>query len=228
MSDVSNGPGWWKASDLKWYPPETHPDYIAAHVTTPAAVDGPKTSPGPGWWLASDLNWYPPETHAEYVAPDSGGVTFDDSAPPPTKNLLRFGVAIGGLFTALSTTFTWGHTHFGTFTFNATVYQTRWHSLIPHDGELFVVVGLALITLGLAQLGMTRRPRSYHALIVALCVVAGLELVSELNILAINLGSPNASLGLSSSPGSGWWICWFGLGLATASAIVELARRNRA
>jgi len=25
MSDVSNGPGWWIASDGRWYPPELHP-----------------------------------------------------------------------------------------------------------------------------------------------------------------------------------------------------------
>jgi len=28
MSDVSQGLGWWQASDLKWYPPERHPDYV--------------------------------------------------------------------------------------------------------------------------------------------------------------------------------------------------------
>jgi hypothetical protein len=27
MSDVSGGPGWWQASDDKWYRPEQHPDY---------------------------------------------------------------------------------------------------------------------------------------------------------------------------------------------------------
>jgi hypothetical protein len=27
MSDTSQGPGWWLASDGKWYPPETHPAY---------------------------------------------------------------------------------------------------------------------------------------------------------------------------------------------------------
>jgi len=27
MSDVSQGPGWWQATDGKWYPPELHPDY---------------------------------------------------------------------------------------------------------------------------------------------------------------------------------------------------------
>lgn len=47
MSDVSQGPGWWQASDLKWYPPERRPGY---------------TGPAPGWWLASDLKWYPPDS----------------------------------------------------------------------------------------------------------------------------------------------------------------------
>lgn len=41
MSDTSQGPGWWQASDGKWYPP----------------IDD---APGPGWWLASDGKWYPP------------------------------------------------------------------------------------------------------------------------------------------------------------------------
>jgi uncharacterized RDD family membrane protein YckC len=27
MSNVSQGPGWWMASDQKWYPPESHPGY---------------------------------------------------------------------------------------------------------------------------------------------------------------------------------------------------------
>jgi TM2 domain-containing membrane protein YozV len=34
MSDVSGGPGWWQASDGKWYAPELHPD--AAPRTQPA------------------------------------------------------------------------------------------------------------------------------------------------------------------------------------------------
>ena len=35
MSDESQGPGWWQASDLKWYPPELHSD------------DGPLPPPPP-------------------------------------------------------------------------------------------------------------------------------------------------------------------------------------
>ena len=40
-SDSCAGPGWWQASDGKWYPPEARP--------------------GGGWWQASDGKWYPPE-----------------------------------------------------------------------------------------------------------------------------------------------------------------------
>jgi hypothetical protein len=29
VSEMSEGPDWWQASDGKWYPPHTHPDYIA-------------------------------------------------------------------------------------------------------------------------------------------------------------------------------------------------------
>lgn len=48
MSDVFEGPGWWMASDGKWYPPERHPDAsyrerFAGPVETPTlpAVDSP-------------------------------------------------------------------------------------------------------------------------------------------------------------------------------------------
>ena len=35
MSDVSHGPGWWEATDGKWYPPEMHPNYVAPVAPTP-------------------------------------------------------------------------------------------------------------------------------------------------------------------------------------------------
>ena len=52
LSDVSQGPGWWQASDGKWYPPQD-----AAQA------------PAPGWWLASDGKWYPPRESDEPPAP---------------------------------------------------------------------------------------------------------------------------------------------------------------
>ena len=37
MTDGPQGHGWWQASDLKWYPPEQRPDYMAALPPPPAA-----------------------------------------------------------------------------------------------------------------------------------------------------------------------------------------------
>lgn len=33
MSETSQGPGWWQASDKKWYPPEAHPDHQPSSET---------------------------------------------------------------------------------------------------------------------------------------------------------------------------------------------------
>jgi hypothetical protein len=51
MSDQSQGPGWWMASDGKWYPPETHPDYTPP---PPPPPPGPSASASPqlGGWAA--------------------------------------------------------------------------------------------------------------------------------------------------------------------------------
>ncbi|MHB1582152.1 MAG: hypothetical protein ACYC0E_00180 [Acidimicrobiales bacterium] len=48
MSDVSQGPGWWLASDGRWYPPETHPQYRAAATTVaePGAATGSDPAAG--------------------------------------------------------------------------------------------------------------------------------------------------------------------------------------
>ena len=41
MSDTSQGPGWWVASDGKWYPPENHPDYIQGVAAAPPPSNHP-------------------------------------------------------------------------------------------------------------------------------------------------------------------------------------------
>jgi hypothetical protein len=42
MSDKSEGPGWWIASDGKWYPPELHPSVREESTTEPSmqGLDG--------------------------------------------------------------------------------------------------------------------------------------------------------------------------------------------
>lgn len=43
MSDVSQGPGWWLASDGRWYPPELAP------------ADPSGTTPAPQWWTPQQV-----------------------------------------------------------------------------------------------------------------------------------------------------------------------------
>jgi hypothetical protein len=81
VSDTSQGPGWWIASDGKWYPPPGEPPAPdgAATPTDPIAAPDPSAAPtdpsaaaappAPGWWLASDGNWYPPAGDAAASAP---------------------------------------------------------------------------------------------------------------------------------------------------------------
>ena len=66
MTDTWQGPGWWIASDGKWYPPHLHPSYQAPQRNYEAMTD---TSPAPGWWIASDGKWYPPHLHPSYRPP---------------------------------------------------------------------------------------------------------------------------------------------------------------
>jgi hypothetical protein len=62
MSEVSQGPGWWQASDGKWYRPDQHPNYQPPAPTTTAPPPSGAAAPlGPGWWQASDGRWYPPQ-----------------------------------------------------------------------------------------------------------------------------------------------------------------------
>lgn len=44
MSDTPQGPGWWKASDDKWYPPEQHPDYQGGSSPEPVEPSGQPSS----------------------------------------------------------------------------------------------------------------------------------------------------------------------------------------
>jgi hypothetical protein len=41
MSDTSQGPDWWQASDSKWYPPQAAPQQTAPMVAAPVPPPGP-------------------------------------------------------------------------------------------------------------------------------------------------------------------------------------------
>lgn len=60
MSDVNQGPGWWMASDGKWYPPHTHPDAQApAAPTAPTTTGAPDRPPVPEPGVAATLPTQP-------------------------------------------------------------------------------------------------------------------------------------------------------------------------
>lgn len=54
MSDTSQGPGWWVASDGKWYPPDSAPQ-VQARVPENASV----VSPDPGATIQADTSELP-------------------------------------------------------------------------------------------------------------------------------------------------------------------------
>ncbi len=96
MSDVSQGPGWWLASDGKWYAPEQYvqpapPSQTAAdtslvekkqktqwinRVPEDRLYQPPDDDPEDlirredGYWLADDGRWYPPTVNPEPITAD--------------------------------------------------------------------------------------------------------------------------------------------------------------
>jgi hypothetical protein len=61
MSDVAQGPGWWLASDGKWYPPESAPAPPPPQTpyAGPYPAYGSASAPGPGYGPTS-YPGYPP------------------------------------------------------------------------------------------------------------------------------------------------------------------------
>jgi len=104
MSDTSEGPGWWLASDGRWYPPESQPGQPMRPAQPPmqqAPPPQPVVPPpwsadrpmGTGWWQASDGRWYPPQGGVPFAQPPFG--------QPPKKRLYQrvwFWLLIGGVF----------------------------------------------------------------------------------------------------------------------------------
>ncbi len=88
MSDTSGGPGWWIASDGKWYPPHLHPSYQAPPATqAPSATPAP--SPPQTASPAQSLPWQP-----EPAIPPTAG-----SGQAPSR-LPRRPLVIGGVIAA--------------------------------------------------------------------------------------------------------------------------------
>jgi hypothetical protein len=100
MSDAPAGPGWWQASDGKWYPPETRPQWPPVPDATPAP-DGAPSTPGSGTPYGASPTpppgtLYPGAPGAPYPGPQPGmpppgpyypGPGPYPMAPPPSQGM---------------------------------------------------------------------------------------------------------------------------------------------
>lgn len=87
MSDVSQGPGWWQASDGKWYSPDQVPGTAAADAGPAATLPGPgELAPAP-----APAPSYGPPGAGSYGYPPAGAPY---GYPPTSKNN---GLAIASL-----------------------------------------------------------------------------------------------------------------------------------
>jgi hypothetical protein len=89
VSDVSQGEGWWQASDYKWYPPETHPQYVAPSASTdpptesPPSVE-PEPEPEPSTGSLEFGSWPSLPSDLEPTTPPPDPLAAPQpSAPPP-------------------------------------------------------------------------------------------------------------------------------------------------
>jgi Protein of unknown function (DUF732) len=69
-SYTSEGPGWWQASDHKWYPPQHHPDYVAPPTRSPVSPPSPYQRPSGGSpSTASPSAWDTIRPHVDKARP---------------------------------------------------------------------------------------------------------------------------------------------------------------
>lgn len=76
MSDVSGGPGWWIASDGKWYRPEQHPS-VRPSLSSPASSPVSAPAPTTDVWITAPPS-QPPQTTEDPA-------TFVTPQRPPTQ-----------------------------------------------------------------------------------------------------------------------------------------------
>jgi hypothetical protein len=69
MSDVSQGPGWWLATDGKWYAPEQHPSYVVLPPLPPPPPAVPSAVAAPTVSLAAHA--MPPPPPGTALAPQT-------------------------------------------------------------------------------------------------------------------------------------------------------------
>lgn len=173
MSDTAQGPGWWQASDGRWYPPESHPQAVASQPASPApgsvvggapgmaapapgsATGGPPGplpagGPGPGPAAPYGAPFYgPPPGYAD--AAWSAWNAYGAYGPPPSdrQRTVGLGVAVlgvAGLVWAIGAIF------------NAVAVNST--SGFPHDeqiGTWITAIGILLVSLTTIVIGLLCR-----------------------------------------------------------------------
>ena len=98
MSDYPEGPGWWQASDQKWYPPESFPSDAPAQQPPPSSAPAPSYGQPPAGqeWGVPPGPGIPPAPGAAYPgAPGYPGVA------APKNNGLATGSMVVSIFSIL-------------------------------------------------------------------------------------------------------------------------------
>ena len=102
MSDFSNGPGWWQASDAKWYPPESAPA-----TQPPTAYPQPDPYAQPGYQPPATPYPQQPAYQPPGAYPQPGGYGY--GAPPlPHTDGLAIGSLVSSIVGALLIIFCFG------------------------------------------------------------------------------------------------------------------------
>ena len=114
MSETAQGPDWWRASDGKWYPPQSRAP------TPPPPPPSSDMQIAPDWWLASNGRWYPPRTSdVPAFSTNYRGAAQSPSVPPVSRGLSGtlqgFFWAVAGLSAIIAISSLVGLVAFNTF-----------------------------------------------------------------------------------------------------------------
>jgi hypothetical protein len=162
MSDTSQGEGWWQASDLKWYPPETHPSY---RPPTPPRPEPPRPQP-PVFESPSG----PAQTPWPTPAPAS-----PQYPPPPAdavatrRQLAAYAIAAGALLLVVGSFLPWVKLTTKLFT---GISATRSGVDLDSRGWASVGLGLAMAAVAWQFFGATKAGKRAPVVVALLLSVA--------------------------------------------------------
>jgi hypothetical protein len=210
MSSASQGPGWWQASDGKWYAPQQKSGYEAPPpppVATPPAPPSSSAPPAPTQY---------PATGGQYSAP--GGPNFGNAQAAFASGvgkIPRAGwIVVGGLVAALIGLFLPLANVSAEGILSMDVYWPGWAKFI---GFLFVAGGLALTWATYGRL------QTKQATLIGLSALVGLMIAHLiLNWFTFDSESKgNGDLaGVDVSPGFGLLLYTLGLGVAAVGTFL--------